>query len=305
MYHATYHFLFFRYNTTKNLSFVRDYLLKNEMSTERVITKYEKCDSQLQSEIKNRRGTSSTNLAFSIILHQDIGLLENQLKILFRPNHAFCLHVDAKSPESILVAVQAIVDCYKKVWHDTMMIIPAKPVSTYWGHISLLESDLKCFELLQSKFSNWSHVINLAGSELPIQPIGKIESTIRRELGMGLSFASSHPLPKHERSRIELKHELKSNSRFLNFLGGFRYDKVPVPINGIKKESPPYDLTVFKGLKNVILSRSMVYFILNNGLAIKFRKWLEDTLVPDESFYATMIRVVYNHSTGGVRQDLQ
>ena len=86
----------------------------NEMTTENVIAKYERCDEQLQSEIRNRRNASSvTNLAFSIVLHRDVAILEHQLKLLFRPNHAFCLHVDAKAPEKILLATQTIVDCYK------------------------------------------------------------------------------------------------------------------------------------------------------------------------------------------------
>ena len=57
--------------------------------------------------------SSTTSLAFSIVLHRDVAILEHQLKLLFRPNHAFCLHVDAKAPEKILMAVQAIVDCYR------------------------------------------------------------------------------------------------------------------------------------------------------------------------------------------------
>ena len=51
--------------------------------------------------------------AFSIVLQRDVAILEHQLKLLFRPNHAFCLHMDAKAPEKILLATQAIVDCYK------------------------------------------------------------------------------------------------------------------------------------------------------------------------------------------------
>ena len=106
--------LFFRYNATEHLSIVRDHLYMNEMTTENVIAKYERCDEQLQGEIRNRRNASSVaNLAFSIILHRDITILEHQLKLLFRPNHAFCLHVDAKAPEKILLATHTIVDCYK------------------------------------------------------------------------------------------------------------------------------------------------------------------------------------------------
>ena len=279
------------------------------MTTENVIAKYEKCDGQLQGEIKNRRNASSTNLAFSIVLHRDVAILEHQLKLLFRPNHAFCLHVDAKAPEKILLAVQALVDCYKTAWPGAMMVIPTGPVSTYWGHISLVESDLKCFESLEAEFSDWTHVMNLAGSELPTRPVGEIEAAIRTTLGEGQSFAYSRPVPEKYKRRIEISHELNFKSRFLSFLDGvraFRYDQVPLPVKGTKKKSPPpHGLTVFKGLKNVILSRPMVRFILNDAVAIDFKKWLEDTSVPDESFYATMIRVEFNNRSGEVRQDLQ
>ena len=119
---------YFRYNNaTEHLSMLRDHLYTNEMTTENVIAKYERCDEQLQGEIRSRRNASSVaNLAFSIVLHRDIAILEHQLKLLFRPNHAFCLHVDAKAPEKILLATQAIVDCYKGRWdiaHMTSLIL--------------------------------------------------------------------------------------------------------------------------------------------------------------------------------------
>ena len=67
------------------------------MTTEDVFARYEKCDSHLRTEIRSRRNASTTaNLAFAIVLHRDVAILEHQLKLLFRPNHAFCLHVDAK-----------------------------------------------------------------------------------------------------------------------------------------------------------------------------------------------------------------
>ena len=187
------------------------------------------------------------------------------------------------------------------------MVIPAEPVSTYWGHISLVESDLKCFELLETQFSDWTHVMNLAGSELPTRTIGEIETTIRSQLGEGKSFAYSRPMPEKHKERIELKYKLNSKSRFLSFLdGGSRYDNVPRQVEGAEKKfPPPHGLTVFKGLKNVILSRPMVDFILHNIVATDFKEWLEDTQIPDESFYATMIRVELNDHSGEVRQDVQ
>ena len=192
-------------------------------------------------------------------------------------------------------------------WPKAIMVIPAEPVSTYWGHISLVESDLKCFESLEAEFSDWTHVMNLAGSELPTRTIGEIETAILSKLGKGRSFGYSRPMPEKFKKRIRLKHKLNFKPRFLSFLdGGSRYDKVPVRVEGEEKKSPPpHGLTVFKGLKNVILSRPMVDFILHNQVATDFKEWLEDTQIPDESFYATMIRVELNDHSGEVRQDVQ
>ena len=50
--------------------------------------------------------------------------------------------MDAKSPDSILWAVQVMVDSYRSVWPEAMMAISPHRVSSYWGHISLVDSDL-------------------------------------------------------------------------------------------------------------------------------------------------------------------
>ena len=85
------------------------------MNTLSVTSRYKTCDMRIQDQIKNRREASNISLAFAITLHQDVAIIEHQLKLLFRPNHVFCLHVDAKAPKSILMAIEAIVHCYKKV----------------------------------------------------------------------------------------------------------------------------------------------------------------------------------------------
>ena len=295
-----------RYSSMVSLPSVRLDLMNNMMTTEGVSAKYRKCDDQLQGEIKSRRGGGATNIAFSIIVHRDIAILEHQFKILFRPNHAFCLHVDAKAKGTVLSAVQNMVDCYKRVWPDAMIIIPAKPISTYWGHISLVDSELKCLQLLESEFSNWTHVMNLAGSELPIHPLGIIEYTINNTLGIEHSFVWSNPMPENERRFIEFKHELNLESTIELQGHESRYVQIPREVPGmIKKDPPPLNLTIFKGFKNVILSRPKVQFLLNNPVPIEFRKWLEDTMIPDEHFYATLIRVQFNKETGKVVQDLR
>ena len=50
-------------------------------------------------------------------------------------------------------------------------------------------------------------------------------------------------------------------------------------------------MQIFKGLKNVILNRTMTDFFLRSYVAKRLYLWSRDMLIPDESFYSTLIRV--------------
>jgi len=52
----------------------------------------------------------------------------------------------------------------------------------------------------------------------------------------------------------------------------------------------PFGLQIYKGLKNVMISRNFSDFVLNHPVAIEYYKWLEDVRVPDEFFYGTLAR---------------
>ena len=57
------------------------------------------------------------------------------------------------------------------------------------------------------------------------------------------------------------------------------------------KTPVPYGLKIFKGYKNVILRRDMVDFLINHPISLVFRQYIQDIKIPDEHFYATLIRV--------------
>jgi hypothetical protein len=51
--------------------------------------------------------------------------------------------------------------------------------------------------------------------------------------------------------------------------------------NGERKPPPPYRLQIFKGMKNIIIHRDFVDFVLDDPIAIEFKEWLEDTCCPE------------------------
>jgi hypothetical protein len=58
------------------------------------------------------------------------------------------------------------------------------------------------------------------------------------------------------------------------------------------KEPPPFNLTIIKGNLHILGSRPFIEFALNDKRALALLEWLNDTMIPDESFFSTLN---YNH----------
>lgn len=52
-------------------------------------------------------------LAYSIVAHNQIGLLESLLVSIFRPQNSYCIFVDAKATSRFKSHVKALIQCYK------------------------------------------------------------------------------------------------------------------------------------------------------------------------------------------------
>lgn len=56
----------------------------------------------------------------------------------------------------------------------------------------------------------------------------------------------------------------------------------------LKKEPPPKGIVLTKGSVHITVSRAFVDFVINNPIALEWRQWVQDTGVPDETFFASL-----------------
>ena len=122
--------------------------------------------------------------------------------------------------------------------------------------------------------------MNLAGSELPLENI----DTFAKKLGDSnetFSIFSSF-LPTLFEDRLEYTIEI---------CGYHCYKKT----NNLKGPVP-YNMTVFKGYKGVILSKEFAKFVITHPVPQALREWLKDVQIPDEEFFSTLARITeINH----------
>lgn len=198
-------------------------------------------------------------IAYSHLIHRDVGVFETFLAIHYRPKDVHCVYVDLKAPSIVQEAVDSLIKCYNQKFYGSnehMNLFAYKfPMPVWWGHISILEADLACLRQLMAPKYRWKYFMNLAGSELPMKTVSEMQQILKRLKSKSISM--SVVLPSIFKYR--------ATNRFK--MSRFGLDPFDIrPIEQGKVEPPPFNLTIFKGARNVILSRKEAKFVTTHPI---------------------------------------
>ncbi|KAK0054437.1 beta-1 3-galactosyl-O-glycosyl-glycoprotein beta-1 6-N-acetylglucosaminyltransferase [Biomphalaria pfeifferi] len=101
-------------------------------------------------------------IAFSLLVYKDIEMVERLLRLIYRPQNYYCVHVDKKAEPGFLSAISAISQCFQNVF------IAPERVDVQWGTFSVLEPEFVCMKELW-RYKKWKYFINLTGQEFPLK----------------------------------------------------------------------------------------------------------------------------------------
>eukprot|EP00093_Oithona_nana_P012768 12768.XXX_600448_601794_1 [CDS] Oithona nana genome sequencing. len=248
--------------------------------------------SQTTFQLKEEKGQAS-RLALSFVVHGQPGLFEILLHLMFRPWHSYCIYIDAKTREKTRKAFQSIVNCYQEIFPWTNIFLVQSPERISWGTYSLLNADLTCLEQLLSVDKTWEYYLNLAGSELPLLNIDDYAKRLKNSSIPYSIVSFFEPILSEDRMHYSIKEIETTKPASQSFSSFFpsqqRYHSYERTMN--LKSPAPFNLTVYKGWKNVVLSRNFSAFALTHPISKTFREWTKDMEIPDEEFFATLARI--------------
>ena len=89
-----------------------------------------------------------TKLAFTIVIHDQLGLFEILLHTIFRPYNHYCIHIDANAAEDYRKSVEKLINCYTILYPDANIFLATNAIAVKWGTWSVVEADLVCMEQL-------------------------------------------------------------------------------------------------------------------------------------------------------------
>ena len=205
-------------------------------------------------------------IAYAFTIYKGARLFERILRAIYMPNNVYCIHIDKKSPEVFRRAIHAIIRCLPNVF------ISAVSTDVIWAHFSVVQAQLNCVEELLQSPVKWKYYISLVGQDFPLYE--------NKEIVRALHILKNHnsieslPMPKARVMRTKFVHIFKND-------GSYVQKTKP-------KSPPPHNISIFKGSTHIVAIREFVDFVLHSKIGKDFTEFLKDTLVPDETIYASL-----------------
>ena len=181
----------------------------------------------------------------------------------------------------------------------------------------MLNADLKCMKMLlkwnkdrirQNNTDIWKYTSSMAGVELPIVTYSKfhkkvvnlgerssVESFGFNQIPKNSSYQKSGFNSTNKQLLLRLTHAQKRDCLNLRENGKPGSWNLQEPLM-FKLQNPlrkghTYNFQIFKGLKNVILYHKDAEFMIHHPVAKQFHRWQNHASMPEETFFATLIRL--------------
>ncbi|OWF46564.1 beta-1,3-galactosyl-O-glycosyl-glycoprotein beta-1,6-N-acetylglucosaminyltransferase-like [Mizuhopecten yessoensis] len=205
-------------------------------------------------------------LAFAIKMHKSSDQAEQLLRLIYRPHNVYCLYIDKKASPRVFDVMKKLAVCF----HNIFVI--QERIDIIYASLSHVLAEMQCMHELLARTVLWKYYINLTGQELPLRT--NLEMVRVLKALKGTNDIESFIFPKHLQFRVR-KH-------FTVVKGTLKEDK------NTTKEMFSFNITLRKGSAYGIFRREFVEFLHEDIVAQKFIHWLNDSLSPEETIWATL-----------------
>uniref|UniRef100_A0A8W8JBS0 Uncharacterized protein n=1 Tax=Magallana gigas TaxID=29159 RepID=A0A8W8JBS0_MAGGI len=168
-------------------------------------------------------------IAYSVLVYESPEQFEILLRAIYRPQNAYCVHVDRKTTENVFNEISCIAQCFLNVK------LASKRMEVEWGKIGIVLAELSCMKDLLS-FSKWKYFMNITGREFPLRTNYELVKILKIYNG---SNDGESTIKRANKDRWAIG------------------------------EKPPHDIHPVKGSVHVTLNRKFVENLVNNSEVLK------------------------------------
>ncbi len=217
-------------------------------------------------------------IAFSILMHKNVEQAETLLRLIYRPQNTYCIHIDMKSPASVHLAMQAVADCFDNVF------IASKLEYIVYAGWPRLQAEFNCMKDSLERGHKWKYYINMVSEVFPLKTNAELVKILKIYNGTNDIEILRPRIDRYKKYYIPVV-KRKPDGTYQTYIND----------TGVAKPHPPHGITIVKGSAYAVLTREFVEFMLSPDPVVQdFMEWSKETYSPDEHVFATLHSLRYN-----------
>jgi hypothetical protein len=211
-------------------------------------------------------------LAYCIFAHQRPSQLRRLMRAIWRPQHIYLIHIDARANAACHDAVRDL------AFEPNVALL--EPRATPWGGWGIVRTELRAMRRLLER-GDWTYYVNLSGQDFPLQTQEEIAVALER-------------LPRRDWVQYEHTLDPERATELARREMLFSID-LPWRDETLIRFTPPWRTMLLEGATRYlgsqwkIVTRETCEFLVQPRNTRRFRAAYWGTRLPDESFFQTVL----------------
>ncbi len=129
-------------------------------------------------------------IAFTVVAHREFSRLARLLRMIYRPQNSYCIHIDKRSTPQFRSAIQNLVSCFGP---NVFLVPTEQSIEVQWGDASVFEPQMVCAKSLLTANAKWKYLVNCVGQEFPLRTNREMVAALKALNGSNLIETTDNP----------------------------------------------------------------------------------------------------------------
>ena len=217
---------------------------------------------------KSENCRNEITIAYLILVHRLPKQFKRLFKSIYNPNNYYLIHIDKKASKDLQKEVTNFISDFENTF-----ILESESIVWWW--YSMVNVELNGIKKLLNLWLNWDFFINLSGQDFPLKTQKEINNFL---------------FENKDNNYIKVSNQIVERPDTMNRIQNYFIDnwnyvyEVSNEKRDFLKDTIPYIWWQW-----MILNRNCCEFICNSLETKKFTDYYINTLIPDESFFQTLL----------------
>jgi hypothetical protein len=209
----------------------------------------------------------TVKIAYLVMVHRLSKQFRRLFRAIYHPDNIYLINIDKKADRLTKQQIWSFLNKFPGIH-----ILENQTV--VWGGYSMVQAELSGMQYLLKLEQKWDYFINLSGQDYPLKSQHIISNFLAANRGTSfLKFAD----------------QVQTRPETLNRIENYFSEEDGAISDETHKREYMKGITPYIGGQWMILTRECCSFLCHNKEVDKFMDYYKNTLIPDESFFQTVL----------------